>query len=256
MYYAKLNVAMMKEFNKKPETYPHPGYAWAASSAYLEKTNGLYEFNIVGSGDKLMSYGALNMWEYGLQAGFKISQGFFESCRNWSASAIPDRGYNFVPGKLIHNYHGERKDRNYVNRWALLEKYQFNPSTDLVKNKDGVLQLRSRLTEFMSDIEKYFFDRKEHVVHEGLRIGKMMEKTKVLPPLAIKNINRKNSNTNGVDVVIVDNDLPGVYDGGNNDNDNRNPDRFDSPRHSDQSHSHHSRDHSNHDHSNHHHPND
>lgn len=67
MYYATRNLSMIKEFNKRPETYPHPGYAWAASTAYLEKTGGLFEYNIVGSGDKLMSYGALGMWEYGLQ---------------------------------------------------------------------------------------------------------------------------------------------------------------------------------------------
>lgn len=67
MYYAALDVSRIKEFNLTPETYPHPGYAWAATSAYLEKTNGFYEENIIGSGDKLMSYAALSMWEYGLQ---------------------------------------------------------------------------------------------------------------------------------------------------------------------------------------------
>jgi len=62
MYYATRNVSRIKEFNKKPETYPHPGYAWAATFDYLENTGGLFEYNIVGSGDKLMSYGALGMW--------------------------------------------------------------------------------------------------------------------------------------------------------------------------------------------------
>jgi hypothetical protein len=46
------------------------------NSAYLEKIGGFFESNIVGSGDKLMAYAIFGMWEYGLQAGYKLTPGF------------------------------------------------------------------------------------------------------------------------------------------------------------------------------------
>lgn len=62
-----------------------------------------------------------------------------EECEQWSKNAIPKSGFSYVTGKIVHFYHGERKDRDYVDRWKLLEIYNFNPRKDLAANKDGVL---------------------------------------------------------------------------------------------------------------------
>lgn len=67
MYYAKKNLSMIKEYNKKEETYPHPGYAWAMTMQFYRQIGNFFELNIVGSGDKLMAYSLFGDWEYGLQ---------------------------------------------------------------------------------------------------------------------------------------------------------------------------------------------
>jgi hypothetical protein len=72
MYYAQTNLPMVEEFNKREDTYPHPGYAWAANMSYLNQIGKLFEYNIVGSGDKMMAYATLGKWEFGLQPGFKL----------------------------------------------------------------------------------------------------------------------------------------------------------------------------------------
>jgi hypothetical protein len=81
MHYATKNLAMMKAFNQKPETYPHPGYAWAMSASYRNHILNLYEYSIIGSGDKFMAYSALGMWDFGLQSGVRYSEGYVYTCR-------------------------------------------------------------------------------------------------------------------------------------------------------------------------------
>jgi|JI6StandDraft_1071083.scaffolds.fasta_scaffold05126_6 hypothetical protein len=84
-------------------------------------------------------------------------------CRRWSEHAIPQRGYGFVKGRLVHNYHGERGDRNYVNRWQLFEKYRFDPLRDIYHNEHGVIQLADHQRDLQEEIRQYFVDRKDHL---------------------------------------------------------------------------------------------
>lgn len=96
MYYATHNFKKILESNGNPNSYPHPGYAWAMNRSYLRQIGKLFEFNIVGSGDKLMAYSALNMWQEGLQKGVKLTQNFINECYNWSRNAVPKKGYGYV----------------------------------------------------------------------------------------------------------------------------------------------------------------
>jgi hypothetical protein len=67
MYYACVNPNNLKELSKRQETYPHPGYAWAATRDYLSQLGGFYQANIIGSGDKFMAYTALGKTQDGIQ---------------------------------------------------------------------------------------------------------------------------------------------------------------------------------------------
>lgn len=130
------------------------------SASYLGQIKKLFEYNIVGSGDKMMAYAALGMWELGLQAGYKLHESFVSECRKWSEQAVPFRGYDYIPGKLVHNYHGERSDRNYVNRWELLERFGFDPIRDIFYNENGVIQLADTQRDLQREVRQYFVDRK------------------------------------------------------------------------------------------------
>jgi hypothetical protein len=141
-YYARQDVKRVPEWSKSAVTYPHPGYAWAMTREYYNRIGGFLDFNVVGSGDKMMAFAAIGMWEEGLQKGYKLTDEFLEDCRNWAKNAVARTGLGYVSGKLIHYYHGERKDRDYVDRWKLLENYKFNQRTDLAPNSFGVLELQ------------------------------------------------------------------------------------------------------------------
>jgi hypothetical protein len=52
-----------------------------------------------------------------------------------------------MPGLVNHYFHGEKKDRNYNNRWRLLVQMNFDPITDLKKDTQGLWQLQDDGTE-------------------------------------------------------------------------------------------------------------
>jgi len=62
LYYAQTRLSHIPELNRHEETYPHPGYAWAMTTAYFAKITKFFEYNIIGSGDKMMAYAILGMW--------------------------------------------------------------------------------------------------------------------------------------------------------------------------------------------------
>lgn len=129
------------------------------SASYKNHVFRLFEYNIVGSGDKLMAYAALGMWEYGLQSGVKYTDSFLQACRDWAARAVPIRGFSYVTGKLVHHYHGDRSDRGYVARVKLLEKYSFDPARDVAFNGYGVLELQPHQRTMQAEIDQYFVGR-------------------------------------------------------------------------------------------------
>lgn len=43
------------------------------TKVYFNQIEKFFEYNIVGSGDKMMAYATLGKWEFGLQPGFKLS---------------------------------------------------------------------------------------------------------------------------------------------------------------------------------------
>lgn len=82
----------------------------------------------------MMAYGILDMWEEGMERKYEFEEGFVEEYEEWAGRVVPKRGYNFVSGTVQHQFHGEVKDRGYSSRWGLLEKFKYNPKTDLKWN--------------------------------------------------------------------------------------------------------------------------
>jgi hypothetical protein len=52
-----------------------------------------------------------------------------------------------MPGLVNHFHHGDKKARNYDNRWKLLVDTKFDPITDLKKDTQGLWQLQDDGTE-------------------------------------------------------------------------------------------------------------
>lgn len=118
------------------------GYGWAIRRDVLNKIGGLFDYHITGNGDCLLagaftgnlkniSQRTLNNCSH-LK---KLYTDYYKLCQKHitSASYLKDR-------QIEHLYHGNY-NRKYEFREKLLERFNFNPSSDLKTDvKTGLLQ--------------------------------------------------------------------------------------------------------------------
>jgi hypothetical protein len=148
-----------RPYFKNTMNYWHPGYAWACTRRAYEKMGGLYERSILGSADNIM---ALSLIGKGLQS---INDNSTEDYKN-SVLEYQNKVKNFrlgyVPGVIRHYFHGSKKNRKYMERWQILLKYNFSPSSHLIRDKNGVLiPTENCPKEILNDIFTYFAERNE-----------------------------------------------------------------------------------------------
>jgi hypothetical protein len=137
----------------------HPGYAWACSRKAYEHMGGLYDLSILGSGDHNMAFSwighSLKSLNEAVTDEYKASVLAFEH----SASALR---MGYIPGVIRHFYHGQKKDRKYMERWKILVKHAYAPCLHVKKNADGLLVPSEACpTQLLADILNYFSERNE-----------------------------------------------------------------------------------------------
>jgi hypothetical protein len=67
---------------------------------------------------------------------------------------------SWVPGTILHHWHGSLANRRYRERWEILTKNKFDPLNDIVINDGHVMLTRSGL-RLIEDLDGYFLGRKE-----------------------------------------------------------------------------------------------
>ncbi|CAF1336840.1 unnamed protein product [Adineta steineri] len=155
--------------------YAHPGYAWAIRRSTLNSIGGFLDFCIIGSGDLHFAFALLNRMEETLRPG--LHPDYRQLAMVWAkrVADVAQNGANvgYVPVNIYHHWHGERNDRHYADRWAILENHQFSPINDLEKNNaTGVIRLAdktgsrdakmiARMEALERDIVAYFQSRNE-----------------------------------------------------------------------------------------------
>lgn len=142
-------------------TFGHPGYAWAATRQALEWIGGLIDFAALGSADHNMAFGFLGRIKETFPQ--DISPEFTARMLAWQDRAHRHIGINisYVPGTIEHGFHGPKKARKYVDRWGILRKHGFNPTTDLKRNTWGVVELAGNKPKLNEAIDQYLRSRNE-----------------------------------------------------------------------------------------------
>lgn len=148
----------------KDKKYRHPGFAWACSRKAYEKMNGLFEYAIVGGGDFIMESCFTNRF-YLIEKKFEKNQYFLNEIKQFYEKVNGFSIY-YLNTIIQHHYHGERKDRMYVDRNQILLKYQFNPKKDMIRPFENLgFHILVPTIEFYelieSQIDAYFQSRKE-----------------------------------------------------------------------------------------------
>lgn len=143
----------------------HPGFCWAARREALNKVGGLVDWTILGSGDWVMANALFGEVDKTLNTGY--TEEYKKLCKVWEDRALKHirKNVGFLPGLVNHYYHGEKKNRNYDNRWKLLATTKFNPITDIKKDTQGLWQLQddgtTRFIDLRNGLRKYARIRNE-----------------------------------------------------------------------------------------------
>lgn len=146
-----------------PYTYPHSGYAWAATRDAIERLGGLFELGAMGAGDHHMALALVGRADASIPGG--VTEAYKDHLMRWQARAMLHINGNlgFVHGTIEHSFHGRKVDRKYIDRWDMILEHGFNPDTDLKRNSYGVLELACNKPKLRHDLDMYFRQRNEDI---------------------------------------------------------------------------------------------
>ena len=142
----------------------HSGYAWAARREAIDEVGGLIDWSVCGANDHHMARGLVgNILESvhgGSSPAFKKSlQVWGDRCRQHIRGNV-----GYVPGLLLHHWHGSKKYRRYIDRWKILNNSQFDPNIDIKKDSQGLYQLTGNKLRLRDDLMTYFRQRNEDCI--------------------------------------------------------------------------------------------
>ena len=150
------NVVFSKEYG-----FPHPGFAWAATREAINELGGLPDTHILGSGDLMLARALIGRVEEGLNP--DLSNGYKESLSLLQdrCNKFIKRNIGYVPGLILHHWHGSRKSRRYGERWKILTDHKFDSEFDLRPDWQGLWQFTGNKPQLEYDCRAYFESRKE-----------------------------------------------------------------------------------------------
>jgi hypothetical protein len=140
---------------------PHPGFGLFWTKEAFNAVGGLLDTPILGSSDLHMLASLIGLGETKLPQG--ISNGYKEQLLMWQnrCENLIRRNIGIVPGLILHQWHGARKDRRYGERWKILVDNQYDPEFDIKLDWQGLYQWSGNKPQLQYDVRNYFASRHE-----------------------------------------------------------------------------------------------
>jgi hypothetical protein len=143
-----------------------PGLAWAANVDALNKMGGkLLDRCILGAGDWYMAHALIGSINETIGSD-KSSGAYAKYLLTWQERAERwiKRDIGVVGGTVYHYYHGDKINRKYGSRGAILTRANYDPDVDVKYDSYGVLQLETwtpHQIALRDEIRKYMRERNE-----------------------------------------------------------------------------------------------
>jgi len=146
----------------------HTGYAWAARRDFLEAC-GLYDVCLTGSGDHLMAHafaGTLSSACIAKMIG--AGQAYARHFANWAerADALCQGRLGYVPGRVLHLWHGSLANRRYFSRNQEVKELDFDPDRDLQHDANGLWMWSDSAAHLREWSAAFFKSRQEDDVEQ------------------------------------------------------------------------------------------
>lgn len=148
-----------------PYVFGHMGYSTACTREFWENVGGLIDWAILGAGDSHMAYATINRVDYSVDG--RATDAYKKAARDWQFNAyrMTNGHWGYVPGLILHKWHGKKKTRAYRERWQILIDHKFDPIRDLKRDNQGLYQLVGK-PHLAEDVRRYFESRLEDSTDE------------------------------------------------------------------------------------------
>lgn len=142
--------------------YWHPGFAWAARRSAVSDIGGLGDRAPLGAADYYMAAGLVGAMERVMLRNY--TNDYRDYWNIWQSRVqrsltVSDIGY--MPGYLLHHFHGPKANRRYQTREQILVDEKFEPTKDLKYDPQGVLDFVGNKPMLEVKIREYFRARNE-----------------------------------------------------------------------------------------------
>lgn len=144
----------------------HPGLAWAFRRDELNDVGGWLDICINGSGDLHMA--ACYAGDWSLVTSPKSSPSYRAAIKKYGdlCERHVRRNVGVMQGMISHFWHGRSEERGYQDRWKMVDRFQFDPNTDLLVSDCGLWRLNlddPRVMAFAVEARKSLAARNEDV---------------------------------------------------------------------------------------------
>jgi hypothetical protein len=139
----------------------HTGFAWAARREVLSPSL-LYDGAIAGGGDHVMAHAFCGDWESSCLTKLMCEgSAWHRHAIRWAQGIYPlVRGeVDFVPGAVLHLWHGEIDSRRHKDRHRVLHACNFDPATDVKIAPNGCWEWCPQKPELHRIIGEYLSQR-------------------------------------------------------------------------------------------------
>ena len=144
---------------EKELPFSTPGFAWAARRDMFSDI-GIYDRNIVGSGDTFLVDCYFDSWEIHGYAQ-KFNSYMKQDMNEWRDKfLVKNPKINYLPVDICHLWHGNLKNRRYMDRHDIILENNYDPKQD-IKLVNNVYEWASDKPNMHNSIKQYFYDRKE-----------------------------------------------------------------------------------------------
>lgn len=148
-------------YGAKAGKWQHTGFAWAARKQVISDIGGFIDWAILGSGDYHQATAFIEEVQKSLNPDFP--KRYVEKCYEYQQRCheYVKKNVGYMPGLILHDFHGTTKNRSYNTRWKLLSRTSFNPDVDLIPDHQGLWRLTERSIELRDGLMAFNRMRRE-----------------------------------------------------------------------------------------------
>src|SRR5713101_335708 len=162
-YYAPLQPTEAFPFGHPPGA---TGGAWSWRRDAFNIVGGMLDTCILGSADWHQAFGLVQATNVAAEMR-RCTGSYVDTVLNWQARAAK---LNRIEGRspmgcidnfATHAFHGSKSLRAYGERWALLQKWDFNPTSDIARDYQGLWRWTGNKPGLRDEVARYFIERSE-----------------------------------------------------------------------------------------------